>query len=269
MKHQDLYKGIILKDYEKKANEPNFIVKGVNTYDNIIYINGHKYKLDAVIISNYNDTNDKHAIAGITCNNNKYVYNGWNSATKDNAMINKNKRKDISPCSLMQYNWDLKKDDGFCLNQITCKLDFFDTKLTKKDLCFSFAKGNRILVYVRIFDDDNKDDNKDNDDITDKINLSQVSDVIRDIHNIKDMTDIEIRKKLKIFDKKYNRSDLEKLYYHQIKKDFNFNSIVDITPIKNKNKSLTKIDLLNIIKAKNPLLKGLYKLKKEELKKLL
>jgi len=135
----------------------------------------------------------------------------------------------------MKYHWDLRKDEGFCLNQITCKLDFFDTKLTKKDLCFSFAKGERVLVYVRIIDDNN------NEYISDKINLSQVSDVIRDIHNIKDMTNDELRKKLKIFDDKYNRSDLENLYYQKIKKNFNFNSIVDInTPIKKKKKSLTK-----------------------------
>ena len=42
-----------------------------------------------VININYNDIIEKHIIAGITCNNNRYVYNGWNSATKDDAMINK------------------------------------------------------------------------------------------------------------------------------------------------------------------------------------
>lgn len=96
-------------------------IKGIKTYDDIITVNGYKYKLDATTLTNYNEIGASHAIAGITCNNNRYVYNGWQDSTIDPAFKGYNNRNNnSSPCSLMKYDWNLKKDDSFCLNHKTC-----------------------------------------------------------------------------------------------------------------------------------------------------
>ena len=51
------------------------------------------------------------------------------------------------PCELMKFNWFVNKDEAFCLNSKMCKLD----KVKKDtDLCFSFGKGQRTLVYVKM-----------------------------------------------------------------------------------------------------------------------
>jgi len=273
LKHQDLYTGLIIKDYEKKANEPNFIVKGINTYDDIIYINGHKYKLDAVPISNYNNYfSVNHAITGITCNNNRYVYNGWLKNTNDAAMINvKEKNNNIYPCSLMKHNWNVKNDEGFCLNQKTCKLDIFKPNEEPLNLCFSFSKGLRMLIYARVLDDKDDKDKENAKDIPDKINLSGVSDVIRDIYDVKDLTMDELKNKLYIskFDNKtYTRDELEKMFLANLKKFYKYNSSIDIkTPLNEK--KILKNDLIEMIKEKYPKMKNLKSKTKAQLQEIL
>jgi len=203
------------------------MISGLDTYNDIIYLNGHKYKLEAITLENYNynDTDLAHAICGITCNDNRYVYNGWNAQTNDPSL--KTVISSVSPCSLMKYNWDLKKDEPFCLNLNTCKLDFLKSSINKKNLCFSFAKGQRILIYIRVdettvSEDFLKSHNSD-------IKLSSVSDVIKNIYDIEGLTSDEMINNLKKYYNislpeivKENRKALEKYYYNQIKKDLNF-----------------------------------------------
>ena len=134
----------------------------INNFKNIEYdenlkllkdfkFNGNYYKLDSCILSNYNKNTfidnyliPGHAIAGITCKNDKYVYNGWIKSTKDPAMLTKN-INDL-PCELIKHDWEVNnKNDEFCLNSITCKLDNIDPA----KLCFSFGKGNKTLIFVK------------------------------------------------------------------------------------------------------------------------
>jgi hypothetical protein len=173
------YKKKLDIEFSKKIN-PDYIFININTHDNDNYLdmcnidnfknikydenlkllkdfkfNGNYYKLDSCILSNYNKNNfividnklyiiRGHAISGITCKNNKYVYNGWISSTKDPAMLNKN--INVLPCELIKYDWEVNnKNDEFCLNPITCKLD----NINSKDLCFSFGKGDRTLIFVK------------------------------------------------------------------------------------------------------------------------
>jgi hypothetical protein len=116
--------------------------------------NGNYYKLDSCILNNYNSNQiinakkkfkmQTHSIAGITCKNNKYVYNGWIKSTKDPAMLTKN--VNALPCELIKHDWDVNnKNDEFCLNPITCKL----VNINPKNLCFSFGKGYRTLIFVK------------------------------------------------------------------------------------------------------------------------
>jgi len=231
----------IIKDFNKKINLDllnskyyKFNVKGIKTYNNIIELNGHKYKLDACFLTNYNQNYGAHAIAGITCNNKHYVYNGWNTQSIDPGLRNTTNLK-LSPCSLMKYNWDLKKDESFCLNPKTCKLDFL-TDMEKKDLCFSFAKGKRVLVYVRI-DDKLKNYKNSKLSIPSSLNINDISSIIKEITDIKNLTDNELKEKIRFLledDTKLlrkNRNQLEKLYMNTIKKIYNYNKKIKQSPV--------------------------------------
>ena len=114
-----------------------------------IFYNGKEYNLDAVILANWNKNKKSgHAIAGITCKKNKYVYNGWIRRSMDPAMADKKITRNI-PCELMKYDWDTIKNNDFCLNTAKCIPELLKKKLKVKDLCFNFSKGSRILIYVR------------------------------------------------------------------------------------------------------------------------
>jgi hypothetical protein len=121
--------------------------------DTIIY-NNEKYILDSIILSNWNVSKNipGHAIAGITCKNERYVYNGWTRYTTDPALQYNNKNKTTFqniPCELMKYNWNQFNDNDFCLNKSQCKLDKAMITDYNKNICFSFSKGDRTFIYVR------------------------------------------------------------------------------------------------------------------------
>jgi hypothetical protein len=123
-----------------------------------IYYNGEEYTLDSVILSNWNTEsyqlkNVGHAICGITCKNERYVYNGWTRYTLDPNIIKGDSEKNQNtyvhlPCELMKLNWSVKTSHDFCLNTAKCIPD--NTNISSvRDLCFSFNKGKRILIYVK------------------------------------------------------------------------------------------------------------------------
>ena len=45
----------------------------------------------------------------------------------------------------MRFDWDIKKDNDFCLDIVKCELKAPNIK----NLCFSFNKGYRVLIYVK------------------------------------------------------------------------------------------------------------------------
>ena len=124
--------------------------KGLNKFDNIITFNGDKYILDSCLLANYNKdiVKSRHAIAGITCKNNRYVYNGWTRATIDPAKNELLFKEGSLPCELMKYNWNIKSRNKFCINPL-CKVDILK-KSPQNNMCFSFNKGKRTLVYVKM-----------------------------------------------------------------------------------------------------------------------
>ncbi len=127
----------------------NITINGLSTLDDNIFYNGNKYVLDSVILGNYNNVeiNLGHAIAGITCKKDKYVYNGWMRSTNDPSNIDKENTNNTLPCELMKFNWNVKEDTKFCLNPSLCKLTNI---IDEKKLCFSFNKLNNLtLIYVK------------------------------------------------------------------------------------------------------------------------
>ena len=134
---------------------PNNIINDGATKDSLksmkeqIFFKGVEYNLDAVLLANWN-INDKngHAIAGITCKKDRYVYNGWTRTSMDPVMIDKNITRNI-PCELMKYDWNIKYNGDFCLNPSKCIPEALKHQLKDHDICFNFSKGKRVLVYVR------------------------------------------------------------------------------------------------------------------------
>ena len=138
---QDNYKNII---------SPHCIIKNkelASMNDTIVY-NNNVYKLDSVLLNNWNNTivKKRHSIAGITCNDERYVYNGWTRDTTDSTMVGNTTGLSV-PCELMKYQWDVKRHQDFCINLKACKLN--NLNIGHKEMCFSFNKGKRVLIYVK------------------------------------------------------------------------------------------------------------------------
>jgi hypothetical protein len=124
-------------------------IRNVMSLDDVIVYNNCTYELDSVILSNWNyEHKSSHAISGVTCNGNRYVYNGWTVNTVDPAMQNVSTNLNSLPCELMRFDWNVKKNVQFCLNQKQCKLDLI-YKTIPDDMCFSFNKGGRLLIYIK------------------------------------------------------------------------------------------------------------------------
>jgi hypothetical protein len=145
---------ILIVNVSDSIGLPTFhIINEGDTKENLksmreqIFYNGKEYNLDSVILSNWNiNKYNGHAIAGITCKKNKYVYNGWTRTSMDPVMA-KNITRNI-PCELMKYNWDIVKNNDFCLNTTRCIPELLKKKLKTRDICFNFSKGSKLLIYV-------------------------------------------------------------------------------------------------------------------------
>ena len=142
------------KNYKRylQMDTYNFEYSGIEELDKIIYFNGNTYILDSCIIGNYNMDRSLlgHAIAGITCKSKKYVYNGWMRVTNDKSIHDIELTRTL-PCELMPFNWNIHDSADFCINVDKCELPKIKGQRHEKrtSLCFSFNKGDRILIYVK------------------------------------------------------------------------------------------------------------------------
>lgn len=144
------YDVITFRISELDTHHPsNIFMKNVDITKDI-RINNQEYIHDSLLLTNFNTTTCKlgHEIAGITCGNDKYIYNGWIlKKTQDPSMIfTPSKQRGTYPCELMKHDWLLEYND-FCLNPSLCKLD--NVKKPGKTLCFNVHKGNRTYILVQ------------------------------------------------------------------------------------------------------------------------
>ena len=114
----------------------------------IIKSNGYRYILDSCVIGAELRTNTcsvAHAIAGVTCNGEKYVYNGWTARSGDPAMKGSSSAaiREI-PCALGKQRWD--EDAFFRINMQACS--FNRTTHTGKELLFN-AVDRSSVTYIR------------------------------------------------------------------------------------------------------------------------
>ena len=209
-------------------------------YKDEIHLFGNVYKLDSVLLDNYNEI-EKHAILGLHCNNNRYIYNGWLSK----------KRHYNTPCPLFKFNWDLKTDKEFCLKTKECKM--VDIKSNK--LCFSFNKGDRLLIYV-------KDNSRRTSVIPDfsYSSLSKRNEIIRDYYQLDNLTIVDIKKMLDYFEIDYKNvtdlDDFEDLLMNKLQELYNYDGY-------------SKKQLIEKIMKLNPDIKGLTEKTKSELHQLI
>jgi len=112
----------------------------------IIKYNGRKYYLDSMILSSHNSKacNSAHAIAGVTCNGGRFLYNGWTSRTVDKGLRRPDKMS-REACPLEPVEW--AHTTNFCISK-TCGFDKFVSKMETKEVCFSTMR-NVSLIYVR------------------------------------------------------------------------------------------------------------------------
>ena len=171
------YKSFKHYNLEDKIDPKN--ISELKSLKDTIEYNGKKYILDSIILTNHNRSEVGHGIAGITCNNKRYVYNGWTSTTNDHALkktdsaFRKTNIQEYSntnvpdlqktdsafrktniqeyykkvakriPCDLIKFDWYVHKYD-FCIKD--CNLPEYNDD---KKLCFNFDKGIRTYIYIR------------------------------------------------------------------------------------------------------------------------
>jgi len=272
---------ISLNENEFKYDKETF---GIENYEEIIEVNKINYKLDSCILINYNILQiSNHAILGLTCGNENYVYNGWNN-TKNKINYGYEYLKTINKaCKLFKYDWKRNlytENDGFCLNKKTCNLDEIDDD----DLCFNFSKGDRVLIYVRIKGDESLE-KKDESSLSNILyNSKSISPLIKEFYNLEEKEIEELKEILKqigydidiieeltnetihlkyklfyiyLFNKLFKKEDdiLKKLLIKLIKDYIKYNKIYNLYEFKNNKQYLelflSKIEenkLLNIYK---------------------
>lgn len=140
----------------KKATDAKFYPKHYYkekvSFKPVITYNGHKYVADSVILANFNQymCNSGHEIAGVTCQGERYMYNGWVARTLDPGFKDKQKVFRKIPCALMKHDWLDMKKEAFCIDMAKCDLKYHNNaNKMKNTLCFAYNKGPRNYVYIR------------------------------------------------------------------------------------------------------------------------
>ena len=126
--------GHIVKGYDK--NEfPLSIDK------NELHVFGIPFVSDSLIFGNFNVNVCKkaHMIAGITCKEKKFVYNGWVVPRTEFSFI------PYKSCSLFPFDW-MKVKSHFCFERGGCAIKK-TRKVDKEDMCFNV---NRMRTYIYV-----------------------------------------------------------------------------------------------------------------------
>ncbi len=113
--------------------------------DGTVSLGDKRFFIDA---AEFSDTG--HAVAGVTCDGDRFVYNGWSENTNDPAQSFANQAK-VSrrpelgrPCPLFGFDW-LRNTRGFCPDQ-KCMLENVQGR------CFSVTNSTSYIIAVRIND---------------------------------------------------------------------------------------------------------------------
>jgi hypothetical protein len=199
-------------------------IGNINSCNDEIEFMGYKYVLDSCLV---NDNNDYHSIAGITGEEKRMVYNDWDKIN-DEKSSNSCVSKYPFPCSLKYYDWDVKiPTKDICINPLNCKIDVIKDINKISDLCFSFSKGERTLIYIRRDKIENIDDKIINEALKKNLeeeDLIEIPLLAKNIEEISKLRINELEKRVNILMKgkkidTKNRILLEKLLLHHLIKE--------------------------------------------------
>lgn len=179
----------------------------ISTYADEIEFFGTTYVLSSCVVNDNDMGYRYHTIAGIICNDKKMVYNSY---------IN----KEINPCSLIKFDWDVRTNQELCINPYDCELSFKYNIKKIKDLCFSFGSGNRYLVYIRKDTINVSDIILKREEIKEPKSEPVIQDINDEIKKVKELSDIGLYNQIELINNSpinikkikddYNRNELEK-----------------------------------------------------------
>jgi hypothetical protein len=119
---------------------------------------GASYICDSLLFGNFNvrECRMGHKVAGVTCDNKRFIYNGWMRNTIDPAIKRSSKSiVDASyPCELMPFDW-MEDTSDFCLSSRNCQLKM---KTSTSRMCFNIHQKNSDRNYIYIREDHTKRD---------------------------------------------------------------------------------------------------------------
>jgi len=148
IRHNTMYTNFISQYLAQPQYNAKFNLNTYTTnYDGIlqqkvnIMYRGDEYILDSCILLNYNadKIGRSYPIAGITCKNDRYVYNGLSPKTTNKELA--------PPCKLFKFDWTTNTDE-FSIDTATCELKLSQNK-NSSDPCFTFTKGGLVLIYLK------------------------------------------------------------------------------------------------------------------------
>lgn len=148
------YDVITVRFSKEKHQEFNKFMKVSykNITSNKVIIKENEYLNDSVLLTNFNTSSCQkgHDMCGLTCNGERFIYNGWMRTTIDASKGSSADKRVVNqtyPCELMKYDW-LNNYEDFCISSSYCKLRKVNDEALKKRVCFNFHKGERTLILV-------------------------------------------------------------------------------------------------------------------------
>lgn len=109
-----------------------------------IIVGSEKYSIESVILRN-TQGKDKHEISGLTCDNKRYLYNGWLSRQIEEPHWLFFKKRKAYPCELSEYDW-VNKSSNFCLN--SCFLKNYIGQNVEKNTCFKIPTDIGVQIFI-------------------------------------------------------------------------------------------------------------------------
>ena len=103
---------------------------------------GVKFKADSMLLTNFNHKQcaTAHKVAGITCKNKRYLYNGWALNYDVFNVIQ------FKSCNLFDFDW-LQDKRHFCMDKSKCLVSKVQ-KTPGKKMCFNIDRM-KTFIYVR------------------------------------------------------------------------------------------------------------------------
>lgn len=128
-----------------------------------IALGKNDYIIESAILKNGQGKN-KHEIAGLTCQNNRYLYNGWLLRELEQRYMLFFKKRNKYPCELFKYDW-VNDKSRFCIDSTKC---FFDKQKKGRinDICFNLGNDVSVRIFINAkiisdnFDKKSKPENK-------------------------------------------------------------------------------------------------------------